>query len=396
MKKLFVVMVAIAAALAMTAPAWAFQAAAPGPSFQVKGRMLTDFGYQGKTKELTTNKKDDVTTAFLNVAGHSYLQANFTSADKTTGGKIEFGFDAKINDAERVTLRYGYGWWKVGNCKLTAGQDDNWVGSLAYLPRQMLGVTQSAKLLLVGWGFVYGGRHPQVNLKWTSGNWGIMIAAVQPGAEDSVFGTAPAGTDEYANLPRFDVALRFKAGGFMTTPGAGWSQLRWEGAGSGVDDNVTNYILTLPVKFTVGAFTVKGGIHYGQNTDVEWKGELTQATLAAAGSNQPQAIPVWVNGKVEDTKVFGGFLAVEYNVTPKLMITAGAGAVQTSNDNWKKLGYRDDEYTRAAYFVAVPYKITDNFMIQPEFDYFDYGDSVASNNDAGNEWLLGLQFKFVF
>ncbi len=419
MKKFFAIMVAAAALVAFTAPAWADEG--PGPSFVVGGRMLTDLGYDHSSKELTNNKKEDVTSAFVSLAGHSYLNAKFTSADKTTGGFVELGLLSTSNansagfkgaNSESVLLRYAYGWWKVGNCKLLAGQTDGWVGTLIHAPKQYFGIDQDGKLLLANWGYIYSGRAPQVRFEWQSGMFGFALAAVQPGAESLAYygagstgltaGTLNniAGTDAYATVPRFDVAAQFKAGGFWVQPGIGWSQLKLEGITGGGDSETTQYMAILPVKFTAGPFTAKAEIHYGQNNDLEWSGNLLGLNVLR---NDLMSIPVVKgNGKVEDTHQLGGFLALEYKLTAALEATAGFGIEKLNNDAWKTsvasggAGYKDDNYTRKAFFVALPYTVTKNFSLHPEFSYFDYGDNPKTNSDNGNEWLLGMQFRFVF
>ncbi|MFH1057633.1 MAG: hypothetical protein V1797_03000 [Pseudomonadota bacterium] len=401
MKKFFAILAAVAI-VALAVPVLA--ADAPGPQVTVGGRMLTDFGYHNTSKELTSNGKNDVTTAFINLAGHSYLHAKFTSADKTSGGFIEFGLSSKVNDNESISLRYAYGWWKVGNCKLLAGQDDGWVGTLKHAPKQYLGVSESAKLLLANWGYIYSARSPQVRFEYMKGNFGASIALVQPMAEATPGATGvgmttgsaslPGGTDLYATLPRFDVAVQFTAGGFWAGPGFGWAQYKVEkGSVTMSDDTVTSWIGILPVKFTAGPFTAKAEVHYGQNNDYEWSGELITGikglprSMAFANSA----------GRIEDTKQLGGFLALEYKITPMFEVTAGYGIEKLTNDSWKKdAGYKNDDYTRSAWFVALPITVTKNFSLHPEFNYFNYGDKIQNGQDFGNEWMLGLQFRFVF
>jgi hypothetical protein len=388
MKKLIAIMVAMMALVAFAGAAWA-QATEPGPSAVLGGRIWTDLGYQNVSKELTTNRRDDVTTAFLQVSGHSYLNGKWTSADKTTGGLVEINVAAKAGDTESVGLRYAYGWWKVGNCQLVAGQTDGWLGSLAYMPMTTFGVTQSAKTGLINWGFVYSSRSPQVRFEWQSGNFGFSVAAVQPAAEQV---TSIAGADMYANVPRFDIAAEFKAGGFMTTPAFGWSQLKYQGVASGWDDSYNSWIVMLPLKYTVGPFTAKVQLHTGANTEAEWSGELQTNMMTAA-----KILPVFsATGKEYDTKETGGVIALEYNLGA-LTVTGGYGQVKIENDFWKRSnGYQKEDYTRSSWFVALPFGVTKNFTVSPEFQYYNYGDSVVTGRDNGNEWLLGLQFKFLF
>jgi len=388
MKKLFVLMVAVMALVAFSAPAWAADTV-PGPSVTVNGRILTDLGYQNLSKELTTNKKDDVTTAFINVAGHSYLRGVFTSADKTTGGFIELGLASKLGSSETTSLRYAYGWWKVGNCRLLAGHTDGWLGSLAYHPKQYLGVSQDAKLLLGQWGYKYSGRHPQVRFEYMAGNFGFSLAVVQPAAE--VLPTV-TGADTYASLPRFDLAFDINFGGLKLMPAFGISQVKFQGVPSGYDDNVTTWIAMLPFKFTMGPFTAKFQAYTGNNLDIEYSGNL----LAATQSFQ-RSLPAYDSkGKVQDTKETGGFLSFEYQIG-QLELVAGYGMVKVENDLWKKSnGYAKEDNTRNAWFVAFPYQITKNFSIHPEFSYYNYGDLLTTGKEAGNEWLMGVQFRFVF
>ena len=106
--------------------------------------------------------------------------------------------------------------------------------------------------------------------------------------------------------------------------------------------------------------------------------------------------PIMVGDKIYDTQTIGGFVSFEYKVGV-LTLIGGFGMEQISNDDWKnKLGYKDDSYTRTAYFVAIPYQVNKFFGIHPEFSYFNHGDNPENGADQGNEWMLGLQFRFIF
>ncbi len=388
MKKLVFVF-AMLAMLTMAAGAWAANDAVPGPSVTVNGRITTELGYQNLSKELTTNKKDDVTTAFVNVTSGSYLRATFTSADKTTGGLIELSVASSAGSSESTGLRFAYGWWKVGNCKLVAGQTDNWLGSMAYAPSQVLGDRQSTKENLRRWGYVYSGRNPQINFQWQSGNFGFMIAAVQPGSEKLPTVT---GADTYASLPRFDAAVEFKAGGFSIAPGAGWSQVKFQGVTMG-DDSATQWVAMVPMKFTTGPLTIKLSAHTGNNIDLEWSGQKLSATRSL-----PISEPIRdAKGKITDTKTTGGALSLEYKITDALSAGAGYGMEKHENDYWKQSnGYKNEDFSINAWYINFPYQVTKNFTLTPEVSYYNYGDSLTTGKDNGNEWLAGFQFRFVF
>jgi hypothetical protein len=376
MKKLFVVLLAAATVLAFSVPVWA--AASPGATVTISGRMLTDIGWWSKSEELTTSGKD-VSTSFVNMPGHSFLRARWRTADATSGGRIELGLKS-LQPTASVSLRYAYGWYRVGKCRILAGQTDNWFGHLAYHPKQYVGLNNNAHLLLFGWGFMWPHRVPQVQFAYTGKSFGIQFAFEEPR-----YKTAPSGADIYFTFPRMSLTAYFKTKSFMTHPGVLFVQHNFEGVASGQDDSFNTWAFVLPIKFTAGAFTLKFQGHYGVNiaTEIPFYPSLTGPVQKA-------------DGKYEDTTTLGGMIAVEYKVGA-LTVTGGFGYEKFQNDEWKDtLGYKNDDQVRKAYFVAVPYQVNKYFGIHPEFAYYDYGDDPSTGQDAGNEWMLGVQFRFIF
>jgi len=70
---------------------------------------------------------------------------------------------------------------------------------------------------------------------------------------------------------------------------------------------------------------------------------------------------------------------------------------RSRNDFWKKSnGYKNEDYTRSAWFVGFPYQVSKNFTIMPAFSYWVYGDSPSVDKDMGNKWIGGVQFRFAF
>ena len=377
MKKFLVVMLTIAALVVFAGAA--FAAESPSSRVIINGRMLTDFGWWNRSKELTTNGADDVTTAFVNVPGHSYLRARWRTSNAMSGGMIELGLKS-LQPSATVSLRYAYGWYKVGNFRILAGQTDNWFGSLAYHPKQYVGLNNNAHLLLFGWGLLWPHRVPQVQFTYYTKTWGIQFAIEEPRAT-----SAPAGTDFYYSVPRLTLTGMFKAGGFMTHPGILWVNHQYEyGNVSVEDDSYVTWAVVLPIKYTAGAFTLKFQGHYGINLAPE-------IPFYPANSG-----PLFVGGKYYDTTTYGGFVSVEYKIGAITLI-GGVGTEYFENDDWKnKLNYNDDSYQRVAYFVAVPYQVNKFFGIHPEFAYYGYGDDPETGDDDGNEWMLGVQFRFIF
>ncbi|MBU1449924.1 MAG: porin, partial [Proteobacteria bacterium] len=293
-------------------------------------------------------------------------------------GRVELGLQSLQPNAT-VSLRYAYGYWRVGNCRILAGQTDNWFGSLAYHVRQYVGLNENSHLLLFGWGFVWSHRVPQVQFTYNTDKWGVQFALEEPRNKGTWGGAA--NVDNKFIMPRMSLTFMFKYGAFMTHPGILFVKHGFEAGTTGAsDEDWDTLAIVLPIKFSVGAFTLKFQGHYGKNFATEIPFYNTTWTG-----------PVLSGSTVEDTIIWGGVLAGEYQIG-KVMITGGVGYEKWSNDTWTS----EDETTRWGAFIAVPYQFTKNFGIHPEFSYYKYGDNPNTGNDMGNEWLLGVQFRFVF
>ncbi|MFH2127726.1 MAG: porin [Pseudomonadota bacterium] len=374
MKKLLIIAVAVMAIFAMSVPAMAVSPSTY--TFDMAARMLTDIGWQSRSGEMT-NSGNDVGSWFVNMPGHSYLRARFYSVDKNVGGRIELGL-ASLQPNATVSLRYAYGYWRVGKCRILAGQTDNWFGSLAYHVQQYVGLNENSHLLMFGWGFVWPHRVPQVQFTYNTDKWGVQFALEEPRNKGTWAGAT--NVDTTFILPRRSLTFMFKYGAFMTHPGILFVKHDYEAGAGASDESWDTLAIVLPIKFTAGAFTLKFQGHWGKN----FATEIPFYSTAWTG-------PVLNGSNVEDTTVWGGVLAGEYQIG-KLMITGGAGYENWSNDTW----ITNDEITRWGAFIAVPYQFTKNFGIHPEFSYYKYGDNPNTGNDMGNEWLLGVQFRFVF
>jgi opacity protein-like surface antigen len=442
MKKIFAA-AALLAAMAVAAPVIA--AEAPGYGVVVGGRIHYDIGWQIKSgdKQVGNATEDTLVNFFSSIRPSSYLNATFSSPDKTTGAKVEIGLTGNINqdnaggaDASGTTLRLAYGWWKAGSCTLLAGQAWTRLGAGVQLP-QLLGGGKSNKGELIGFGFISPSRTPRLAFSMeVNDNFGFDISIAQAGSEFSAnkyaAPAAPAttasgvydgagSTDNY--LPRLELVLDFKFGGFKISPGAGISYEKWKFTDADstaaandnldLDDSVLSYLLFLPVKYQNGPFWAVLSAFYGQNHDSNWNGEngvnpttydINTFRIGTAGRNyggQPFALPVaGDNGKIEDTTAWGVGLGLGYALTEQFTIQIAGGFDSLSNDGWG-LDDGNDSYTRWAIWLAAPYKLTSNLTIQPEVMYFDYGDAVGyghtfDDEDAGSEWLVGVNFQFLF
>jgi hypothetical protein len=398
MKKLLIGMVAVAAVLAIAAPAFA--------AYTMHVRALTDIGWNMRSEEIT-NSGESNTNIFMNLPGHDYLKGLWISDDKTTGAHVEFSISQRnFGNNSSVNLRYLYGWYKVGNCRLLIGQSDSWFGSPSYFAKQVVGLNASKKLLLLGNGVMYASRTPHIRFEWKNNGYGFMIGAVTPlaiidGTPTLTFADGTSSTADFSGvLPRFDMAFLFRAGGFQTTPGFSWSMQQYQWAEAIEDaydlyDTVHTWCLVLPAKFTMGGFTVKGQFHIGQNYDYEYFHGLGSANAGIAGQPLSIAYPSADGTSVEDTKMLGGSLSFEY-MMGAVGLFLGGGIQNYQNDIWEDYGYEEDSYTRYGVYAGMQYNINKHFYIHPEISYWNYGDSVYTGDDAGYEWLFGAQFGFIF
>jgi hypothetical protein len=369
MKKFFVLMLALVALVAMSVPAMA--AEAPAPSIVLGARVNQTLGYQGKSEELTKNGKDDITGSFTDLVGNSYFRAKFTSADKKAGIHAEIGLKSTVG------MRHVYGWYKVGNCKLVAGNTDNWLGN-PYWGVHKLNAAPGDDLL--GWGKMWAPRRPQVQLTWESGSYGVQVALEQAESVD-----AGSFVDVYNTIPRATVAFQYKSDMFSTTPGFNFVQYNMEGLSGGADDSFNVWAFILPVKIQAGAFRLLAEGHYGVNVDFGYSGYPSMARMVMKA-----------NGDYEDTTNYGGFLEASYKINA-LRVAFGFGYEYFSNDEWKDtLGYKEDNFSRQLFYVSLPYKVHRNFIVYPEFNYLNHGDSPVTGDDQGNEWVIGVLFRFIF
>lgn len=390
--------------------------AAPGSNFTVICRLWTDAGYQIKDDSLATNQygltmqgklRDSYTTSFFNINGNSYFGAKWTSSDRSTGAHVELAPVSAVGNQELVWLRYAYGWWQQGDFKLVAGHTDGVFGSLFAAPGALLGGTQSLKSVFVKWGYLYSGRIPQVRAEYRTKIGLLSLALAQANAERTdgqelltVGGQVIGSSQLYNALPRLDAAWAVRTENLMIIPGFSISMSQYDGASAGRDDSVVNWVASIPLTYNIERFSIKAQAYYGANIDTEW-GQLS----AASFFNQPPAVPVWAVGNVESTYQAGGTLQLGYTIDKSTIMLAG-GYVYSTNDNWKKLGYAEDNYSRWVAMLAWRYRVNNYFSVQPEVKYCNYGKSVRgkitdltgnqSSDDYGAEWLVGASFMFVF
>ncbi|MDR1397229.1 MAG: carbohydrate porin, partial [Desulfarculales bacterium] len=335
-----------------------------------------------------------------------------------------------------VELRYAYGWWNVGNCKLLVGQMDGRLGDGGAL--QALGNDKSGKGGLAGFGFIGATRNPRITLEVEANdNVAFQIGLGQAGAETTI--NLIEGSDAWGStqnyLPRLEAVVDFTFENISFGLGAGISYQKAEyndffgpNFADSSDDSVLSYLLWIPIEFNYGPFSAVLNAHYGRNVDTDWTGENTTDSdfnwnPNGVYGNQPGSLPVGVMNLatntmyIEDTTQWGIGLDLNFELREDLVLGLGGGFTYLSNDGWAgnnypglTTNYGNDSYHRWGAYVALAYAATDNFTIQPEIGYYNYGDRVGvetfngvwvhplpeGSDDAGDEWIFGVHFSFNF
>lgn len=323
------------------------------------------------------------------IAAPFQFKTSYSTPDAGFGALLEAA-PSQQPQSDRLDTGLGrsYAWVKLSGHTVQAGRDTLWANSYQYSPRQFLDFSNDHKQLLNRWGYLDGGVDTLVRWRWQRGGYGLSVSGARPQAQAPP--TLPSGAELGSEAPTFDLAFHVESAGFMTTPSLGFGRVAYHGGQTG-DGELTSWVMLVPMKLSVGRFTTKFQVHYGANLDLAWQGGYSRAI-----GDQPAALPVFLDdGSVVDTTQFGGFLALEWRLGP-LETTVGGGYVRVQNQAWRDLGYKYDAYGRWAALLAATYYVNPYLGIHPEFTYYNYGLNPRDGQEAGNEWLLGLQFQFSF
>ena len=105
---------------------------------------------------------------------------------------------------------------------------------------------------------------------------------------------------------------------------------------------------------------------------------------------------------IEDVDSWGGIVELILPVKP-VTVYLGVGYQQSDVENPPAALFESDVAT-ATLFINGKYNLTDNFYIQPEIVWFDYGHdamktlpgNAPGENDLGSELFAGVHFQADF
>jgi len=371
MKRLLTVILAVALVFAFTMPASA--------DFKMGIMSFTDIGYsmtsEDRQKVLTGNPNaDSKYQAFVDTPIHNRLYGNFSN--ENMGGYFEVGYgfggnNVGFSTSEDEYFRKLYGWYKIGDFRIESGHTEP-LGNSRFNPTQLLGLNEGFHIILIGFGNLYQ-RTTMVDAEYSFGPFRAAVGAQTPNVN-------PVNLEGDGFNPTWEWAAQFdfRSKMFWATISGTFGYFDTTGEAPQADDSAVAWEASLMLQFNLGFFTVRLLPYYGQNLTNLGYGGLADA-----------AAVVNVDGKVEDTDCWGGYVDFTFGGDPFLVHLMG-GYANADNDAY------DDASQRWAIVARGAWKVAANFTLSPEIGYYDYGDTVVGNIDQGSQVLAGVQFQFVF
>jgi hypothetical protein len=382
MRKIFVLAAAALFVLGMSTPSWAVADFAIGASARIDaGWQFSDLGDSNGI-----GGEDSQTQFFLVNPGNSRLNFKATVGDVT--GFVEFAMGSTT-----VSTRHIYASWDMGGGgSLLFGH--TWsIMSFGFTDLRLNGDDAN-----IGFGCLYFGRNPQIRYTYAGEAFTVKVSIEDP--DEAFFGPASSATHLAESfIPMFSASVSFNPlENLSLTPSAFYTMYELTGIAPGVSDvdiDAFGFALDGRVDFDIARISFEGWI--GENVGVSSAG--FDSRPAAATTTMGVPVTDAVGTDVEDVTAWGGFVQLTFRFEPAIL-NLGAGYQESDVEN-PGVNFEDDVAT-AAYFINVLYNLTDNFYIQPEIAYFDYGDDAnknafgVGNSDLGSDIFAGVHFQADF
>jgi len=342
MRKLLVILTAVAMVCAFTVPVMA----AAEWNFYGSARMSTFWN----------DADDDWTPMFGQAADDAdlehYLQGNARLGATVKNGDIGGGFEYGTG----INLRKLYGTWNFGGGEILVGQ--TYTPCVKFYSDQVWKTDEG----LLSLGDLYASRRAMVQLS----TGGFKIALVEP---STVGGTG----DVDVSLPKIEVSYDLKMDALSLYFAGGYNTFEINDGDSSVD----SYVAAVGAKFDAGAFYCAGKVHYGQNMgNYNEYGQGMYRNYDAASD--------------EDSNTLGVIFVAGFKASDTLNIQGGVGYFKNELD--------DAEDQNFAYYVQCKIDIAPGFFIVPEIGIIDEDDydNGATSVDQGSLFYAGLKWQINF
>jgi len=333
---------------------------------------------------------------------------NPTDSDDDTSwyhhGNSRFGATVKFNDqiggaiemSESFGKRKLYGTYAFGGSELLIGQ--------TYTPSSSMFYSNSVYATdgnLLGVGQHYVGRVPMI--QWSIAGFKLALiepnlvdieetAATDPSVVGGVYvaGTAATNYDLDVDLPKIELAYKFKTDMFFAEVFGGYQSYTADGATK--DYDIDSYVAGLGGGLTLGPVFFNAGVHMGQNLGNYGSSGFASpdnATTAQSDANAAgKATYSATDDDFIDNDAFGYLAVLGFNISEMFTVEVGYGYMEYEPDTSNS---KSDNATQ--YYMNCTVNIAPNFFIVPEIGKIDYEAAEQDNGDVlyyGAKWQINF------
>jgi hypothetical protein len=382
MKKLFVILAAVALIWAFAAPA-----SAVDWNFYGSARMATFYTADDFGDQTNAQGSDDDDGTQWDLQGNSRLGARVKGEE--VSGRIEFGITDDVPGGGNVSSRLVYGTWNFGAGTLKIGKDYTPVSQ--FISAQ----TFAVDLGLLGIGTYYGYRQGQAALTFGGFELALVtqndvdINAGPTGYANINYGGPSAGTagassngDPDSYFPKVEAKWGMALDAFSFNIMGGYQYYKLEdvvdGAGNKDDVDVTSWVIGGDLGFNFGPAYIRAAVSYDQN----------------GGQGGWYSLDGYWDGDddMKDTNVLQGAIVVGFKMSDMVSFEGGFGVADQKVD----VSGLDDS-TPYSVYVNSTIGLANGVWIIPEVGYFNWDSNGASNNDdLGEQFYLGAKWQIDF
>jgi len=358
MKKLFVLIAAVAFVAAFAAPSFAAEW-----SFYGHARMTTFWVDQDFGDYVGPSGADDDFDLIHDLQGNTRIGAKVKVSDNLTG-QFEYGITTSA-----VNSRLIYGVYDFGGFKLKVGQD--YIPTNFFISNQVCPVLGGGDDNLLPYGGFYFGRRPEI-----AGIFGGLEVALVRAEAPAVLGYPGVDTD--VTLPMLAAKYSFKVAGLSLQVAGGYQTYKVVDANDD-DEDVNSYVGGIAATYNMGPFMLGGNYWMGRNVGNMWKWDAGYA----------DAVYDPVDEDMLDNDGWGFIIVGAFTASDMLRFEAGYGFSSFDIDE----APTEDE-TSSMYLQA---KITfaKGVFIVPEVGVIDLKDDPGEG-DQGDITYYGLQWQIRF
>lgn len=357
MKKLLVLLAAVAFVVAFTVPA-----------------MSADWGFYGSARMYTF--MDDVTPAGANPISDDDLSW-FLQGNSRIGAKVKAGaISGRFEYGSTPNLRLLNAAWKFGAGTLVVGQDYSPIDT--FISNQQGPAKWGGDIDGLAWGGIYDSRVAQLKLKMAS----FQVALIQPKVVSAVAGV----TDTDTSMPKIEASYSFKAGPLA---------LKVLGGMNSHDDvvlagtsektySVASNVFGVMAKYATGPFSVAANFFMATNPGNF--GLLQDNSVKNA---------TFSNNTVNDCDSTGTLVVLGYKASDMIKLEAGYGML---SNEVEAAGVTTESETNS-YYVQAVITLAKGVYIVPEYGSVDYGDKEvtgAAPTKQGDISYFGAKWQINF